>query len=72
MVPTFTPFFFHWNDGDAPPLMAVAVNVTLVVGLTDPVALDAIDTDAVTLGFTVTVTGAVTEVQPEALVTVAK
>lgn len=22
------PFFFHWNEGEVPPLTAVAVNVT--------------------------------------------
>lgn len=28
MVPTFTPFSFHWYDGEAPPFVGVAVNVT--------------------------------------------
>ena len=27
LVPTFTPFFFHWKDGLVPPLNGIAVNV---------------------------------------------
>jgi hypothetical protein len=27
LVPTFTPFFFHWNVGELPPLVGIAVNV---------------------------------------------
>ena len=30
MVPTLLPFSFHWNEGVEPPLVGVAVNVTLV------------------------------------------
>jgi hypothetical protein len=29
-VPTLFPFFFHWNVGDTPALVALAVNATLV------------------------------------------
>ena len=29
-VPTFDPFSFHWYEGVEPPLVGVAVNVTLV------------------------------------------
>jgi hypothetical protein len=29
-VPTFEPLSFHWYDGVVPPLVGVAVNVTLV------------------------------------------
>jgi hypothetical protein len=29
-VPVFVPFFFHWYDGEVPPLLAAAVKVTLV------------------------------------------
>jgi hypothetical protein len=28
LLPAFTPFTFHWNDGDPPPLLMVAVKVT--------------------------------------------
>ena len=27
-LPTLLPFFFHWYDGDVPPLVGVAVKVT--------------------------------------------
>jgi hypothetical protein len=30
LVPTSTLFFFHWYEGDDPPLVGVAVNVTEV------------------------------------------
>ena len=30
LVPTFAPFNFHWYAGVDPPLVGVAVNVTLV------------------------------------------
>jgi hypothetical protein len=30
LVPAFTPFTFHWYDGVVPPLVGVAVKVTLV------------------------------------------
>ena len=30
MVPTLLPFSFHWYEGVEPPLVGVAVNVTLV------------------------------------------
>ncbi len=29
-MPTFPPFSFHWYEGVPPPLVGVAVNVTLV------------------------------------------
>ena len=56
MVPTFVPFTRHWYVGDVPPLVGVAVNVTL-----DPshillsASLDAILTLAGKFGFTVVV-----------------
>ena len=28
--PSLIPFFFHWKEGDAPPFVGEAVNVTLV------------------------------------------
>ena len=30
LVPTLLPFNFHWYTGEDPPLVGVAVNVTLV------------------------------------------
>ncbi len=50
--------------------MGVAVKVMLVVAVTGPLGLELMDTEAVTLGATLTDTGAAIEVQPDALVTV--
>ena len=47
-VPVLEPFFFHWYEGDAPPLVGVAVKVTdepEQVGLVPEVI--AMETDAV-------------------------
>ena len=55
MVPTFTPFFFHWYDGVVPPLVGVAVKVIGAEPHIDVVFDDAL-TDAVKLGFTVAIT----------------
>ena len=70
MVPTFTPFFFHWYDGVPPPPTGVAVKVMLVVALTDPLALELILTETLTNGEAVTVAGADVALHPPALVTV--
>ena len=53
-VPVFTPFTFHWYVGEAPPLVGVAVKVTLVpahiVVIPETAAgLDTILTDGVTV-----------------------
>ena len=29
-MPTLTPFFFHWYDGEEPPFVGVAVKVMVV------------------------------------------
>ena len=42
-----TPFFFHWYDGDEPPLVGVAVKVTEVPSQI-LVVLGDIDTDGTT------------------------
>ncbi len=54
-VPALAPFTFHWYTGDAPPLVGVAVNVTLVPAQI-VVADAATDTLAGKFGFTVIVT----------------
>lgn len=54
MVPTLLPFTFHWYDGEAPPLVGVAVNVT-VLPLHIVVCVALILKDGVTSGFTVMV-----------------
>ena len=36
-VPTGEPFTYHWYTGAVPPLVVVAVNVTLVPAQTAPV-----------------------------------
>ena len=64
-VPAFTPFTFHWYEG-VPPFVGVAVKVTLDPGQID-VAVAAILTLGVSIGLTVTVTGLVAIVQPEAV-----
>ena len=49
MVPTFVPLSFHWYAGVVPPLVGVAVNVTLVpeqIALS--ASLEVIATDGVT------------------------
>ena len=53
-VPTLLPFTFHWYTGDDPPLVGVAVNVTLVPAQI-VVADAATDTLAGRSGFTVIV-----------------
>jgi hypothetical protein len=55
LVPTTLPFFFHWNTGVLPPLVGVAVNVTLVPGHIVPVGEAAILTLTGWLGLIVTV-----------------
>jgi hypothetical protein len=55
LVPTFTPFFFHWYDGVVPPLVGVAVKVIGAEPHIDVVFDDAV-TDEVKLGFTVAAT----------------
>ena len=52
LVPAFTPFTFHWYAGVVPPLLAVALNVTLVPAQI-VVALAEILTLAVNVGLTV-------------------
>ena len=54
LVPVFTPFFFHWYEGVDPPLVGVAVNVTLVPAhmVEDDAAML---TDGVRIGLTVIV-----------------
>jgi hypothetical protein len=52
--PAFTPFTFHWYVGEVPPLVGVAVNVTLVpahiVVMPETAAgVDTIDTEGVTV-----------------------
>jgi hypothetical protein len=54
-VPTLLPLTFHWYDGEVPPLVGVAVNVTLVPIQIAPVGDAAVATLAVRVGFTVTV-----------------
>lgn len=51
-VPAFKPFTFHWYDGLAPPLLAVAVN-TAVLPEQMLLVVVAILTDGVTFGTTV-------------------
>lgn len=51
-VPAFNPFTFHWNDGLAPPFVAVAVNTTVLPEQMLLVVV-AILTDGVTFGTTV-------------------
>ncbi len=49
MVPTLPPFNFHWYDGVVPPLVGVAVKVTLVPEqILLSASLDAIETAGVT------------------------
>ena len=67
LVPTFTPFTCHWYEGVAPPFTGVAVNVTGVPAQILFPGLAAIFTEATGLGFTVTVTGLISE-QPAAVV----
>ena len=64
----FVPFFFHWYNGLLPPLVGVAVKVTGVPAQTGFVDAT-IETEAGTVGFTVTVWLAEL-VHPLALVTV--
>jgi hypothetical protein len=52
LVPTLLPFTFHWYEGVAPPLVGVAVNVTLAPAHTD-VADALMLTEGATTGFTV-------------------
>jgi len=56
VAPTISlPFSFHWYDGDVPPLVGVAVNVTLVPAqIVLFVAFDTMLTLAGRFGFTVT------------------
>jgi hypothetical protein len=55
-VPVFVPFTRHWYEGLAPPLVGVAVNVTLVPAqIVLSASLDAMLTLAVKLGLTVVV-----------------
>ncbi len=50
------PFSFHWYAGAAPPLVGVAVNVTLVPAqIVLSASLDAMLTAGVKFGFTVVV-----------------
>ena len=49
-VPTLLPFNFHWYDGDAPPLVGVAVNVTEL-----PAHTEVEDAETATDGVTLTV-----------------
>ena len=69
-VPTLFPFSFHWYDGELPPLVGVAVNVTLVpVQMALSASLEEILTDAGRFGLMVT--SAVSEMEkPPAAVTV--
>ena len=55
MVPTSLPFNFHWYEGDAPPLVGVAVKVTDVPAQIAPDGDAAIATEGVTFAFTVIV-----------------
>lgn len=48
-------FFFHWYDGELPPLLGVAINVTEVPGQIAPIGFAAIVTEGVTFEFTVTI-----------------
>lgn len=61
-VPAFEPLILHWNEGAAPPLTGVAVNVTEVPAHIVPVGLSAMVTAGVTLALTVIVTGALVAV----------
>ena len=63
-VPTLLPLTFHWYDGEAPPLVGVAVNVTLVPWQIGPEGDAAMATLAVSVGFTVIVPVAFTLPQP--------
>lgn len=56
LVPTLVPFTFHWYDGDEPPLVMLAVKVTLV-----PVHTLLADALTLTVGVTCGVTVMVTE-----------
>jgi hypothetical protein len=53
--PTLLPFNCHWYVGVVPPLVAVAVNVTLVPAQIAPLGLAAIITLAGKFGFTIIV-----------------
>jgi hypothetical protein len=57
VAPTISlPFSFHWYDGDVPPLVGVAVNVTLVPAqIVLFAAFDAMPTLAVRIGLTIVV-----------------
>ena len=72
LVPTFTPFFFHWYAGVAPPFVATAVKVMLVLASMVAGALDEMLTNAVTVGVTFTAIDEDVPVQPLELVTVTK
>jgi hypothetical protein len=72
LVPTFTPFFFHWYVGVVPPFVATAVKVMLVLACMVAGALDEMLTDAVTVGVTFTAIDEDVPVQPLELVTVTK
>ena len=52
MLPTFDPLTFHWYEGVVPPLVGVAVKVTLLPAHAVDDGLAAIATLAVTTGFT--------------------
>lgn len=53
LVPTLFPFSFHWYAGVAPPLVGVAVNVTLVPAHIGEAGAPEIPTEGVKMGFTV-------------------
>lgn len=53
--PTFDPLICHWYVGVVPPFVGVAVNVTDVPAQIAPAGLAAMETEGVTVGFTVIV-----------------
>ena len=64
-VPTGEPFKYHWYTGPAPPLVGVAVNVTLVPAqIVLSASLDPIFTLGTKTGFTVIVPLALTVPHP--------
>jgi hypothetical protein len=52
LAPTLTPFFCHWNDGDSPPLVMMALNVTLVCAQMGPGMLGLMLTEGTKREFT--------------------
>lgn len=55
-MPTLVPFTFHWYAGTVPPLVGVAVNITVAPAqIVLPAALEVILTPAFKTGFTVIV-----------------